>query len=205
MKTNDSRVLGVGALPRTQWSGKPERDSQRSKVYAAENEAFRAYSPKNSEPTLPRVKDCERFVKKVFASKRVKAAFPRATREIWGVPRIEDGRGCRAARGGYSFLVLPRWARRDWVVLHEIAHTITGREVGDVPAHGWQYCTVYLRLVLYVLGREHHDALKASFKKHRVRFTEPRKRKPLTAEQRAVLAERLATARAAKAAAKAAD
>jgi hypothetical protein len=84
-------------------------------------------------------------------------------------------------------------------VLHELAHTITVREYGVyVAGHGWQFCAVYLGLVLCILGREKHDVLKAAFKAHRIRFTPPRPKRQLMSEQRTQLTERLAAAREAK-------
>jgi hypothetical protein len=76
----------------------------------------------------------------------------------------------------------------------------TGREFkAGVAGHGWEYCETYLKLVLYIMGREAHDALKASMRKHRVRFREPRKRAPLSPERRAQLVAQLAYARERKA------
>lgn len=182
--------------------GVRERDSQQSKVYRAERSVNDQHL---TPPTFTTMKECERFAKKVWRSKRVQQAFPRATRNE--LPDLHDGRGCRSAiaSGGWE-VKLPKWARRETVILHELAHIIVHREIGmSVAGHGWQFCQTFLKLTLYIQGREAHDELKAAFKRFKVRYTEPRKRKPLTAEQRAVLAARLATARAAKAAAIAAD
>jgi putative metallohydrolase (TIGR04338 family) len=178
------------------------RDSQRKRVYTAERAAFPDCS-ETSDPTLPTVEDIERYVKKVWGSKRVQAAFPRSTLHYSRVPEVADGRGCRRAiaYGTYQ-ITIPKWARREWVVLHELAHIIVERErlhpKNEIADHGWHFCEVYLKLVLYMMGREAHDALKASFKKHKVKFTQPRERKPISDEQRAVLAARLAAARALK-------
>ncbi len=178
------------------------RDSQRKRVYTAESAAF-PNNPKTGEPTLPAVSDVDLYVKKVWHSKRVQAAFPRATRTYYGAPTVLDGRGCRKASAISTHTIkMPRWSRREWVVLHELAHIIVEREYwaqrNEIPAHGWLFCETYLKLVLYMLGREAHDALKASFKAHKVKFTKPRERKPITDEQRAILVERLAAARALK-------
>jgi putative metallohydrolase (TIGR04338 family) len=181
------------------------RDSQRKRVYTAESLAFLT-SPKTGEPTLPTVDDVDRYVKKVWHSKRVQAAFPRATRTYYGAPTVLDGRGCRKASAISTHTIkMPRWSRREWVVLHELAHIIVEREYlelrKETAPHGWLFCETYLKLVLYMLGREAHDALKASFKAHKVKFTKPRERKPITDEQRAALIARLAAARAIKQAA----
>lgn len=164
------------------------RDTQRARVYRADN-ALNGIAPK-----LPEVHDVEVFVKRVWASRRVAAAYPGAFKS--GPPSVADGRGARHARGGVSRIVIPRWARNAGVVIHELSHTITRRHFGGQPAaHGWEFCQVYLDLTLYMLGREAHDALKAAFKKEGVRWRPKKKRAPLSEEKRQELAARLAVAR----------
>lgn len=168
-----------------------ERDSQRSRVYKADD------SLKPFAEPLPSVKDVERFVKHVWQSKRLHNEWTKC-RPDW-LPYVKDGRRCRRALGGAGGITIPRWARSSDIVLHELSHTITQRHFGRIVAgHGWQYCSIYLKLALWFMSREAHDALKASFKTHKVRFTEPRKRPPLSVEQKAVLVERVAMARAAR-------
>lgn len=176
-----------------------ERDTQRSRVYKAERIAL----AKMGDP-LPAVKDVERYVKRIFEMRRVRDAFPGMR---WGwLPRVGDGRG-RCNAGGYDAAILiPRWARQEWVVLHELAHTITQRVYGyNVAGHGWQFCAVYLKLVLYGMGREAHDTLKRDFRACRVRHTAPRKRRELSDAERQALADRLAMGRLAAASARRAE
>lgn len=164
------------------------RDTQRARLYKADDVLAQWSKP------LPKVADMERFVKKVWSSKRLKASYPKAMKIR--PPAVKDGRGhSRNATGGYWEIDMPRWSRTTAVVLHELAHVITQREFPAAAAHGWEYSGVYLRLALLFMGREAHDAFKKSMKEHRVRFTAPRERKPLTPEVRAVLVERLAAAR----------
>lgn len=166
------------------------RDSQRGKLYKADD-VLKSFA----EP-LPTVKDVERFVRKVWALKRVHIAFLKATPPR-SEPRVKDGRGTRIARGGNGHINIPLWARNSAVVLHELAHTITRREYGmAVPGHGWEYCGVFLKLVLYVMGREAHDTFKSSMKEFRVKFRPPRKREPLSPERYDRLCAVLADARA---------
>lgn len=170
------------------------RDTQRSRVYKCDR-ILMATAGK-----LPEVRDVERFVKKVFASKRVQDAFPVAAR--WAIPQVKDGRARTRACGGETSIAIPRWARDEAVVLHELAHTIhlrDGGRRGDEAYHGWRFCAIYLKLVLYLMGREAHDVLKAAFKENRVRFTAPRKSKPMDPARKAALAARLASYRAGKA------
>ena len=110
--------------------------------------------------------------------------------------RVGDGRGRRKACAIGSEIRIPKWARNTWIVLHELAHVVAGREFkGERASHGWEFCETYLKLVLYVIGREAHDALKESMRGHRVRFREPRQRAPLSPERRAQLVAQLADAR----------
>jgi putative metallohydrolase (TIGR04338 family) len=163
-----------------------ERDSQRGRLYKADD-VLKPFATQ-----LPEIRDVERFVERLFASKRVRKSWPRAVCG-WSLPRVNDGRGCRNALAhGGSRVTIPRWARTSDVVIHELAHVITYRELGSMVAgHGWQFCSVYLRLVLLFMGREAHDAFKASMKANRVRFAPPRKRAPLSPEARAALVARL--------------
>lgn len=170
------------------------RDSQRSKVYKAENIAFKGHAKANE--SLPEIEDIERYVRHVWSLKRVQDAFPRAVVN-WrlGAPAVHDGRGRRSACGAVGFISMPKRARVAWIVLHELAHTISRRIDYNIAGHGWQYAATYLTLVRLVLGVEAHDLLKAQFKAHRVRYREPRSRAPLSPERRAILVERLRTAR----------
>lgn len=170
------------------------RDSQRSRVYAADHSL-------DSFGRLETVPEIERFVSKLWKSERFKKAFSVASSWHCGQPKVKDGRRRRRARGNYYEISMPRWSRTIGVVVHELAHTVHMREYGSHcrgAAHGWEYCSVYLRLVLYSMGREAHDTLKAAFKKHGVKYRAPKKRAPLSEERRAQLTEQLAAARAAK-------
>ena len=167
-----------------------ERDTQRARVYRCDPVLNMRAKP------LPKVTDVERFVERTFKSKRVQAAFPKAVARA-SLPSVRDGRGRSAAGGNANGITIPLWARNEGVVLHELAHTICQREHGyGVAGHSWQFCAIYLKLALYMMGREAHDELKKEMKINRVRFTEPRKRKPLDPERRAVLVARLAAYRA---------
>ncbi len=171
-----------------------QRDTQRARVYKSDAALVAIAKP------LPMVRDVERFTKRMFGMKRVQEAFPSSAR--YSMPRVGDGRGRSHACGGEWEIKIPLWARNEAVVIHELAHTIALREFGrrgDAAFHGWQFCSVYLKLTLYGMGREAHDVLKAAFKKNRVRFTAPRAKRQLTDEQRQALADRLALGRLAAA------
>jgi len=170
------------------------RDTQRARVYKSDSALIAIAKP------LPTVKDVERFTRRLLQMKRVKEAFPRSAR--YDVPNVGDGRGRSRACGGEWEIKIPLWARNEAVVTHELAHTVALREFGrrgDAAFHGWQFCSVYLKLTLYGMGREAHDVLKAAFKVNRVKFTAPRAKRQLTDEQRQALADRLALGRLAAA------
>jgi putative metallohydrolase (TIGR04338 family) len=147
-----------------------ERDAQRARVYRADGRLVEIAKP------LPEMTDLRRYVRRVWALKRVQAAFPQAT--ALPLPTVSDGRGRRSAGGNLRGIKMPLWARNEAVTLHELAHTITLRTHGPlVAAHGWQYCAIYLRLTLYAMGREAHDVLERAFLANRVRYTKPRQSK----------------------------
>jgi len=200
------------------------RDNQRQKVYRAERFAF-----KEDETILAQwddctyegrtVQECEDWIMAVIRRKTFQRWFPRAHSALvhhdgflmpfdgspW-IPkqyglRIADGRGCRRATASYDgqTITLPRWARVEYVMLHELSHLVVHHEFKrrEVASHGWQFCMVYLKLVKNVLGPETHDRLKQSFKTLRVKYTKPRAKRQYTDEEREVMRARMAAVRAA--------
>lgn len=168
------------------------RDTQRARLYAADD-----VLAKHAKP-MPQISDMEDFVKRVMSSKRVQASYPIAFSMYRNMPVVKDGRGRSAAGGWSGGITMPLWSRKTDVVIHELAHCIAARQWcrERIAGHGWQFCSVYLRLVLLFMGREAHDELKASFRQHRVRFTAPRKRRPMDPARKADLVARLAAYRA---------
>jgi putative metallohydrolase (TIGR04338 family) len=168
------------------------RDSQRQRVYNAERILLPLSVP------LREVRDIERYITKNMARKAILRRYPDASRSV----NVRDGRGTRRPMAyGTRSISIPLWARNESIVLHEMAHIIAERHFQGHASHGWQFCAVMLDLVRFCMGNEAHATLLASYNAHKVRYRAPRKRAPLTPEQRAALAQRLATARAAKAAA----
>lgn len=174
------------------WRGEryrcPARDSQRAKLYAAEREAFGdAFRRLHGAGELV---DAERYVRRVTSSStwlRLATEHGQAR-----APEVEvaDGRGCRMARGGSGYVTLPRWARTEPVMLHELAHCLTcatfvvrdgaagGYELQLGARHNWPFARAYLDLVSMFLGRDAADRLKASFWKHHVKFNPPKRLSP---------------------------
>jgi len=171
-----------------------ERDTQRSKLYKAEQVLDRFAAP------LREVADVEKYIARQMKRATLRARYGTAVDpDRWSLA-IKDGRGTRCALAyGSHAISLPLWARKDWVVLHELAHVIHNRlsrsfggsriaELHGGASHGWQFAAIYLDLVRFCMGAEAHDALKASFKERKVRFRPKRSAGPATPEQKARLA-----------------
>lgn len=144
------------------------RDTQRSKVYAAENKALKAFAV-----PLATVPEMEKFVERVRKrATLVRRYGPELARSI----RVGDGRMRRRAAGNAAGIYMPRWSRLNWIVLHELAHTLSIRKHGrqNIAGHGREFCAVYIDLVRYMIGKEAADALKASFVEHGVKYKKRR-------------------------------
>ena len=167
------------------------RDSQRSKVYTAERVVH--------GEMFETVEQVQTYVDRVLGRAWFKRRWPSIARH--GIP-VEDGRGRRAAGAKTTYrgrtITMPKWSRFEEVILHEIAHHCADVQYGtrEVAAHGWQFAGTLIELVRYEMGKDEADKMKASFRKHKVRWTEPKKRKPLSEAQRAANIARLAEARA---------
>ena len=135
------------------------KDYQRQKLYNAERHAFRF-----DRGGTVILKACELLVEEVEDSDlwadlcRVSEVVPRKV-------RVKDGRGRRSACASYlsMSISLPRWSRKDWIVLHELAHLATAGPMTyqarinypedimswqEVRAgHGPEFAGIYLELV----------------------------------------------------------
>lgn len=148
------------------------RDTQRAKVYAAEQfvrTMFDRAAERNNrvvdffgtQLTLPpearfaSVESVQAYVDDVLSLPAVRAAWPRA-----GALRVRPRRGATAAhfeRDG-AIIAVPvqddrdrtRWALRELVVLHEIAHHLCDAE----PAHGPEFVATLRELAAAVMGPE---------------------------------------------------
>lgn len=179
-----------------------ERDSQRSRVYEAER-ASGIHLPRHAErmswdEVLAYVKKVESsaFVKRKYRNARwpIQVFMGRSGGKATDYLVVHDPDGYRIGRSG-QIITLGVWARQPAVILHEIAHHYAGLGY----AHNWRFCAVYLELVKHFMGKDAHDALRAQYKAHRVKFTAPRAKREISPEQREALVARLAAAREAKA------
>ena len=167
------------------------RDSQRSKVYAAEQATSMCRA--GAEPDLRSMKDLAEFVNgRIVGSSYWRRSHPKVKAVI-----VADGRGRSAAGGSYyrRRITMPLWSRSRLIVCHELAHVVTDPEE---PAHGWAFCAEYLRLVERFIGRAEAEELRASFKAHGVKYLAPRAKRQISPEEYQVLRERLSAARARK-------
>jgi putative metallohydrolase (TIGR04338 family) len=162
-----------------------ERDSQRSKVYAAE-EFVRTLFDRAAEHgssveffgtqlTLPpearfgSLSGVQRYVDEVLALPAVRRQWPEAT------PLAVRGRRASTAahyenRDGAGTIAVPEdraadWAMRELVVLHEIAHHLCDEQ----PAHGSQYVSTLCTLADLVMGPEVGHVLRVVYAKEGVR------------------------------------
>ena len=133
-------------------SDRTPRDAQRAAVYRAEDRI-------GWGRPLPKLTDVQKFIDHVLESANWAAP---------GVPRIivaRDGRGRRHACSQQSWfggeVRLPKWARHELIVLHELAHT---RVPSSEPAHGPGFVAEYLRLVRRHLASEIGEALERSLR-----------------------------------------
>lgn len=142
------------------------RDSQKSRLYAAE------HILDNLSQRLETVEEMATYLTKTMNRAPIQARYG------WLLEmhtEVRDGRGCRNALGGKYWIKMPKWARTQYIVLHEFAHSLAARKYGrrEVAAHGREFASIYLDLVRFAMGKAAHDALVASFKAHRVRYRLP--------------------------------
>lgn len=152
------------------------RDTQRSKLYAAERAAF-------GDAFTADPMDFDRavaFVRQVWRSPWTRRKWPFVTYNA--PPYVADGRGTLYARGSLGRLNLPRWSRTKPVILHELAHALTWHR-RDIAAHGREFAAVLLELVQHWLGVAAAKKLRAAFRAGRVRYRPKRLLTPAQLER----------------------
>lgn len=137
---------------------KRTRDSQRSKLYKAEQVLFDRFELNN-------IDDVKKYVKTVTDSKYFQKHFG-----VF-VFTVKDGRGTSDAYSAGRKLNFPLWSRKKAIVLHEICHSIIDKKYLSVAPHGPQFCKTYLLLVKHFLGKECYEELKQSIKLNKVKFS----------------------------------
>lgn len=117
------------------------RDSQRSKVYTAED-VWRAALPLQVRYCEP-LDVCQEFLAGVWAA--LPGRFDDA-------PEVLAGRSCASA--DIASITLGRKFRNRPIILHELAHVLMIRDEIRAPDHGAEFCAVYVDLVDRALGTE---------------------------------------------------
>jgi putative metallohydrolase (TIGR04338 family) len=159
------------------------RDTQRGKVYAAEQFVRTLFDRAaehgsgavdffGTQLTLPpearfgSVDSVQRYVDSVLDHPAVQRQWPQGESVS-----VRQRRGVTAAHyeslGGGATIAVPardRWALRELVVLHEIAHHLCGAS----PPHGPEFATTYARLAGVVMGPEVEHVLRVVYLKEGV-------------------------------------
>ena len=132
------------------------RDSQRARLYRAEGEV-------DSGRRLPTVAKMQAYVDDLVAADWFVAR--------WGERAFEVRPGFghrRATADENGVLQMPKWARCELVLLHEVAHCLTPR---TVAAHGPEYAGVLLALARRAMSPGTAQSLEDAFTLQRVRWT----------------------------------
>ena len=161
------------------------RDTQRSKVYAAEQfvrtlfdragergnrsiEFFGAQLTLPPEVRFASVESVQRYVDEVLDLSEATARWPTA-----GPLSVRARRGTTAAHyehdGRGAVIAVPErhttWALRELVVLHEVAHHLSPLE----PPHGPEFVATFCELAEMVMGPEAAHVLRVVYAKEGVR------------------------------------
>ena len=161
------------------------RDTQRTKVYAAEQfvrtlfdraaehgsrvvDYFGTPLTLPSEGRFASVESVQNYVDSVLDHKAVQEHWPNAGRIA-----VRPRRGVTAAhyerRDGDAVIAVParyaRWALRELVVLHEVAHHLSGA----TPPHGPEFVAAFCELAGMVMGPEVEQVLRVVYSKEGVR------------------------------------
>ncbi|WP_084351295.1 TIGR04338 family metallohydrolase [Millisia brevis] len=163
-------------------SGGGRRDEQRQRVYDAESLVQRMFDRADggtgrqvqlhgSTITLPverrfgSVDSAEDYLRRVLDLAGVRAAFPRSSAPV----AVRTRRGATAAHyeHGTATIAIPdgrdgRWALRELVVLHELAHHL-GDPDAEEAAHGGDFVARTLELVEIVMGPEAAFVLRVAY------------------------------------------
>lgn len=134
-------------------------DRQRSKLYKAENTVDGIFF----QPTyLASIAGCQQFVDRIVRKRWFQRNF-----NIKKVT-VHPKRNNAYARGGYGNVWLPRWARTEMVILHELSHVVT---LTQHEFHGPEYAGTYIYLVEKVIGEDKARELTEAFRAYGVDWT----------------------------------
>jgi len=128
------------------------RDEQRKRLYAAERQV-RAFL----RDPLPTIGEMQAFVDSILRSRWMQSYFAAS---VVAPIRVIGGRQRPATAMNFlSTILMPKWSRTKFLVIHEVSHILAARCYGEgvIAAHGPEYAALFLDLVRHFLGAE--DAL----------------------------------------------
>lgn len=154
--TNFTNYIDNGIVPTHR---RHPRDSKRSAAYRAEQTpSWRAGE------TMKTVPEVEEYLARLWQN----SLHVEGRRS----PKVLPGNG---ARRGYAYFArwaisLPRVARHEHYILHEVAHLITDSRYGynTVAAHGQEWAWIYADLVREQMGEQAYDDLVLAFEREGV-------------------------------------
>ena len=156
------------------------RDVQRSRVYEAEAQVARIIDARGDYPAIDLfgsnvivpddrkfgdLESAQRYVDAVLALNWVAGRWPGAAQRPVAVRARADARKAHYERATATIALPPfqrggRWALRELVVLHELAHHVTDQ---SAPMHGPAFVTNLLVLVAELLGPEAEFLLRTTY------------------------------------------
>jgi putative metallohydrolase (TIGR04338 family) len=132
------------------------RDAQRARLYRAEGQV-------DAGRRLPTVDRMQAWVDALAATDWFLARWGERTFDV------RPGFGHRRATAdAHGVLQMPKWARAELVLLHEVAHCLTP---STCAAHGPEYAGVLLALARRGMGPSTAQALEDAFARERVRWS----------------------------------
>lgn len=145
-----------------------EKDGQRQKVYDAERAALKGREGEKVFETKEEIKD---FVNNILNNDEFKAKYPEFDVSKFKLSFRKTGTAfCQWSNWGRNRINIPMHSsfyRRDWVIVHEMAHAITTHRIkgyaSPLPAHGAKFCADFLDLTKMFLGEEAYKKLKRAF------------------------------------------
>lgn len=161
-------------LPHWKWRNdrdengtKEEIDYQRQRAYAAEQISGVKTAPQRQFDTI---EQCQDYVNEVCSTAYFKRRF--GDFEVTAVYKMSGSALGARQSNTRGKIWLPRWAFREWVILHELSHCLTPEASGG--GHGRRWCRTYLDLVGFHLGRLWEKRLRESFIAKAVKTTPKR-------------------------------
>jgi putative metallohydrolase (TIGR04338 family) len=155
------------------------RDTQRGKLYAAENKARRMLEAEGQRFTPVRTEATyRRRIDEIMGSVWMRETYPRALGPVKLDWSLRKRGGANADPSGITTSITD-FACHELVLLHELAHTIQKRMWSSPrcndpafrdPGHGPVYAKIYLSLVRRFVGQRAHDVLRDHFKAGGVRY-----------------------------------